>query len=261
MTALKKTQGILLVLGTLLLIQFLAWLMRLTPISEWQRGLHWNYASHVLMIGAPLLALVLLRRSPGEYGLAPQWARHELWLCALVCPLLAAIPIAGEALFGDLALKHNSVAFVVSTIVFQVVFSGFGEELLFRGYFQGELNRVFPRSFRLFGVQCGWGLIIVAVLFALAHLINPFNPFAGQYSLNFWSMILTGIAGTIFGLVRERYNSILAASLIHGAWDLGLAPFKQTMASSVALGVAIFVVCWILGESFSRPLPEHTHDT
>ncbi|MFA6242220.1 MAG: type II CAAX endopeptidase family protein [Candidatus Hydrogenedentales bacterium] len=250
-----RTTPVLVALGSFVAIEILVRLIPLTPIAGWQRGLYWNYASHVLMIAVPVIALLLLRRKPAEYGLAPAWPRRELAVCAMVCPILIAVPILGEALFGNLALKHNTVLFVCSTILFQAVFAGFGEELLFRGFIQGELNRAFARRFRLFGVQCGWGLFIAATLFAVAHLLNPFNPFLGRYEFSLVSMLTTGVAGMIFGLVREHFGSILAAALIHGAWDLGLTPFQQTAASSVGLGVAIFAVCWILGEVFSKPLP------
>lgn len=49
---------------------------------------------------------------------------------------------------------------LASTVVWQFVFSGFGEEFVFRGYVQSRLNQAFGRPLRLFGIQFGVGLIV-----------------------------------------------------------------------------------------------------
>jgi membrane protease YdiL (CAAX protease family) len=44
------------------------------------------------------------------------------------------------------------------------LFVGFGEEILFRGYIQSQLNEAFGRPYRFFETPFGWGGLITAPL-------------------------------------------------------------------------------------------------
>jgi membrane protease YdiL (CAAX protease family) len=108
---------------------------------------------------------------------------------------------------------------VVSTVIWQFIFSGFGEEILYRGYFQSRINEEFGRPHSFLGVNFGIGLIIASLLFAMAHVLNPFNPFKGSFDL-FWGWGLwTSFGGLFFGFIREKTGSILAAGIAHGLPD------------------------------------------
>jgi membrane protease YdiL (CAAX protease family) len=120
--------------------------------------------------------------------------------------LLAATPLSAGTITGK-----NILGFL-----YHFIFVGFGEEILFRGYFQSRLNIAFGRPFRFFGVKWGWGIIIVSLIFGFAHVLNPFNPFLGQFGLvwpyGFW----TFFTGLLFGYLREKTGSVVAPALIHG---------------------------------------------
>ncbi len=108
---------------------------------------------------------------------------------------------------------------VVSTVTWQFVFSGFGEEILYRGYFQSRINQEFGRPYNILGVNFGIGLIIASLFFTFAHIMNPFNPFAGRFELAWWSGFSSFFTGLFLGLVREKTKSIIAAGIAHGLPD------------------------------------------
>jgi len=108
---------------------------------------------------------------------------------------------------------------VISTVIWQFFFSGFGEELLYRGYIQSRINQEFGRPYKVLGINFGIGLLITSLLFSSAHVLNPFNPFAGRFELAWWWGFSSFFAGLFFGLVREKTGSIVAAGIAHGLPD------------------------------------------
>jgi CAAX protease family protein len=77
------------------------------------------------------------------------------------------------------------------------------EELFFRGFIQPLLSRTF-------GVAAG--VILTAVLFGGLHA--PEYSWAWQYAL------AVSIAGTVFGWVRARTQSIIPSTVMHGGYNL-----------------------------------------
>jgi membrane protease YdiL (CAAX protease family) len=119
-----------------------------------------------------------------------------------------------------MALWVNKLSVVVvSTIVWQFVLSGFGEEFAFRGYFQSRLNQAFGHPMRLFGVQFGMGLIVASLLFGVLHIFNDFDPAIGFASLGWGELIGNTLAGFFLGLIREKTGTLLAPSIAHGLPD------------------------------------------
>lgn len=108
---------------------------------------------------------------------------------------------------------------VISTIVWQFLLSGFGEEFAFRGYFQSRLNQAFGRPMRLFGIQCGVGVIVASLLFGLLHAFGSYDPAVGFASLHWSVMIGNTLAGFFLGIIRERTGTLLAPGIAHGLPD------------------------------------------
>jgi uncharacterized protein len=117
-----------------------------------------------------------------------------------------------------LSTRNFSVA-VVSTVIWQFIFSGFGEEFTFRGYFQSRLNQAFGRPLKLFGIQFGVGLILSSLLFGLWHALNTYEPTLGLSSLAWGWALSTSVGGLFFGLIREKTGTLLAPSIAHGLPD------------------------------------------
>ncbi len=189
------------------------WLIPLTPISGWLSGLHWIDASHALFILAPLVVMAVLGRAPEEYGLRPTRLRNEIAVGGCIALAVILAPLLAESIFGRIQLRRDDLGFIASVIVYKFFFVGFGEELLFRGLIEVELNRSFEKRFRFGSLRFGWGLMLTAALFGFAHVLNPFNPAIGSFALDFGDLLPTAVIGLMLGFFREYYGSILAASL------------------------------------------------
>jgi membrane protease YdiL (CAAX protease family) len=170
-------------------------------------------SSHTNMLGALILVVaycaaiwvvlqVLRRRDPERpYGGLPN---------ILLIAGLLLVPILAGAFTGRLTLPH------VSTVVWLFIFTGFGEEILYRGYFQSTINREFGRPWQVMGVSFGPGLIVASLLFAISHVLNTYNPLLGQGDLAWWWGVWTFFSGLFFGLVREKTGSLLSVAIAHG---------------------------------------------
>lgn len=85
------------------------------------------------------------------------------------------------------------ILFVLSSILTVCVIGPIAEEILFRGYLQTLFAHHIGRN---------WSVVITAFIFSLYHIDIP----------SFLALFLSGI---IFGLVRETFGSVWAASLLH----------------------------------------------
>ncbi len=151
--------------------------------------------------------LWVLRRQSEEKALASVRSNVITLVVLLLLPILVG-----------LAMRRLTLI-VISTVVWQFVFSGFGEEIFLRGYVQGRLNQAFGRPWAVFGVQCGPGLVIASLLFGLLHAFNTYNPAAGEYTLAWGWALFTAFGGLFFGLIREKTGSLLGCGIAHGLPD------------------------------------------
>jgi uncharacterized protein len=115
---------------------------------------------------------------------------------------------------------------IISTILWQFFLSGFGEEFVFRGYYQSRLNQAFGRPFCLFGIQFGVGLFIASLLFGLLHAFNGYDPAIGLASLDWGWALWTAVGGLFFGVIREKTGTLLAPGVAHGLPDAVGEPMK-----------------------------------
>lgn len=104
---------------------------------------------------------------------------------------------------------------VIVAVIYFYFFVALSEEILFRGYIQSRLNSVFGHPKHFFGINWGWGLIISSILFGLWHLGAKFDMSAWPHVL--WTMF----AGLSFGLVREKSESVIAPTILHGIMNYG----------------------------------------
>jgi len=115
-----------------------------------------------------------------------------------------------------LTLPEASVAMVGTKLVYTFIFVALGEEILFRGYIQSRMNEAFGRPYLFFGVNWGWGVIIGSLLFGIWHILNPFNPFIGQFDLMWQWGLWTFFLGLILGFIREKTGSVVGPTILHG---------------------------------------------
>lgn len=131
----------------------------------------------VCEIVALVLILLLIRKKKEEdYEEKSSNARINVILLLV----LLLIPIF---LSFYLNKPTDIIGKVISTVIWQFIFSGFGEEIHYRGYYQPRINEEFGRPFKFLGVEFGLGLIVASLLFGLSHVLNPFSPFEGIFDL------------------------------------------------------------------------------
>lgn len=158
-----------------------------------------------IYIPAILLLLLWLRRSPADK--LPSFRDGLILVFLLIIPIILGLVL------------NKLTSMIVSTVIWQFIFSGFGEEIMYRGYYQSRINEEFGRPYSFLGVNFGIGLIISSLLFAMAHILNPFNPFEGSFDLAWGWGLWTFFGGLFFGFIREKTGSILAAGIAHGLPD------------------------------------------
>ena len=128
----------------------------------------------------------------------------------LVLPILVGIYIQGPANFN---------AKIVSTVIYQFFISGFGEEIMFRGYVQSRINQEFGRPYKFLGVNFGVGLFVASFMFGFLHILNTFSPFTGSFTVLPWWGVSAFFSGLFFGFIREKTGSIVASGIAHGLPD------------------------------------------
>lgn len=84
------------------------------------------------------------------------------------------------------------------------------EELFFRGYLQGQLERWAPPHARIFGVLFGRAACLAALLFALGHFLGEWNAYR----------LATFFPGLLFAWLYTRSGSIVGALLLHTLCNL-----------------------------------------
>jgi membrane protease YdiL (CAAX protease family) len=92
----------------------------------------------------------------------------------------------------------------------QLVVVALPEELFFRGFLLGLLERRFPPKRRILGGGIGLALVISAAMFALIHLPKDGDPRA----------LATFFPGLLFGWMRSATGSIMASTLTHAGSNI-----------------------------------------
>ncbi|MFQ5977234.1 MAG: lysostaphin resistance A-like protein [Candidatus Heimdallarchaeota archaeon] len=124
-----------------------------------------------------------------------------------ISALLSTVAIE---IIGDIArergakLDSNELALLVA---FQLFFVGPGEELIFRGYIQGEAEKIYRPFEAILFSACAFGLI--HVLFFVS--INPESA-----AIIFVSSAIAGIG---FGYARQVSGNLAYPIALHGFWN------------------------------------------
>jgi len=194
-----------------------AYLVRMIPMVVFLGAIIWlktdyrNFPGGAVvalgeLIGIVLMIWVLIRQLEAK---AIASVRNNV----ITMILLFLFPIVLALVIGKLSL------IILSTVFWQFFFSGFGEEIVWRGYVQSRLNQAFGRPMREFGVQFGIGLIVTSILFGFFHAFNTFDPEIGLASLSLGWALFTTFSGLLFGILREKTGSLLTPGIAHGLPD------------------------------------------
>jgi membrane protease YdiL (CAAX protease family) len=188
--------------------------------------LHLGIAALVLL--APRWLLDRRRADWADYGLTARPVGRGAavaLLAALVVfpPFLAGFvgyydAACGAGLMPSLCrrwLGWSGAAFALppgfaSLALGQIVVVALPEEFFYRGYLQGRLAEVWPKSWKVLGAPVGPALLASAALFGVAHVLVDFDP----------RRLATFFPALVFGWMRQATGSVLAPTLVHAMCNL-----------------------------------------
>ena len=173
----------------------------------------------IALLGGILVAALLARLLAGRCGTwlarrSPAWGFGTLAV-VIIAPLAKALVESGTI--------PNAV---VVNVAWRLLGAAIGEELFFRGYVQGRLDRAFGTSWRIAGTSFGPGLLIASLLFGAVHLVNPFD-FATLEGRLAWGHGLATAGTLAYGVLRARTGSIVAPITLHAIVDLVAVTIRQ----------------------------------
>lgn len=131
--------------------------------------------------------------------------------------ILRIAPTYGSLTTGEVAVNT----------VYMLFFVGLGEELLFRGFIQNDLCRLFG---------CRWGIFLASLLFAIMHLTWRSVP----------ELFFVFAAGFIFGWLYLKTKGLYLPILVHCMDDVVLdAVFPYIIGVSYGYKVQLWVWQWM----------------
>jgi membrane protease YdiL (CAAX protease family) len=124
--------------------------------------------------------------------------------------LFAFIGIVLGFWFGELPTQLEK-----ETLLYQATMPGLSEELVYRGVFLAILNRYLGATFKFSNVKYGWGLILVSVLFVMAHAVVYDTTLHSFILIEAVEILLITFIALALGYIRIKYDSIWPAVLCH----------------------------------------------
>lgn len=195
-------------------------------LASWRHGpdLSFLYLQHGFQLALALIAITVMKRFvPGDYGL--HWPRGKtyvrpaiLWsaLLGMAMLIVGEIPhiLAGTKPDLDYPLTRGNV---IGWLFFEGVYVGPTEEIPFRSLLVTYLAATMPGKLRLRRFEMNWAGLVVAALFALAHITS--------FVTDPWPLALAqqGFAfafGVLYAYWLEKSQSIMAPIVGHNIGDV-----------------------------------------
>lgn len=111
---------------------------------------------------------------------------------------------------------HTNITSIVMEVISNLIFVGFLEELIFRGYIGTRLFGYFKNKIL--------SIIVVGIMFAFMHIPYrfvmsnmTFYDFMNVYWKSFSGLFIPHL---FLQWLYSKYNSIIAPTMVHFIWDL-----------------------------------------
>jgi membrane protease YdiL (CAAX protease family) len=222
-------------------------------LARLQAPFEWNFLFHIWFFVIPLSALGMGLGSLQTYGLCFSLTPRNVGIGLAVFLPFVLFPLVGEALFAQVRLQPRLVGHVAETLLFQFLFVAVGEELFYTGFIQGTLNDVYGRPLRWGETSYGAGAIATAVLLGIGHLLNPFKPHLGIYTLDWGAFVWTASTGFLSCLARERSGNLLVPILAHAGINAYLTLFVMDLPGRIGFFAAACVTMPLLAAWAAGP--------
>jgi membrane protease YdiL (CAAX protease family) len=188
----------------------------------------------VLFLYAPMIALSRRGEDLIDYAFHADPIKKGLLTAAVALCVIFPIFVLGYFAFYEVACHSSLLAHLVPRnmcvhyhgiaglhpppltpslaefCLVQVLVVALPEELFFRGFLLGLLEKRFPPKHRFLGGGIGLALVLSSLAFALIHIPKDGDP----------RVLATFAPGLLFGWMRSSTNSILAPTLAHGASNI-----------------------------------------
>jgi membrane protease YdiL (CAAX protease family) len=202
-----------------------ATLSRFLPLpSSHGPALPWLYSQHAMQTLLALVAIFIIKRFiPFDAGL--RWPPAKTYFVpAILWGEFFGVLMTVVDYAPDLIVHHSpkldyalTTPNVVGWLVFEGIYVGPTEEILFRSLLVGYLIAAMPGKVRLGRFDMSWGGVIVAFIFALAHIATFINhpgwSAAGQ-------QIYAFALGVLYAYWFEKSRSIIAPIIGHNVSDV-----------------------------------------
>ncbi len=215
--------GLALTVGSALAAILFSRLLHLPSLK--QSMLTFLYVQHGFQLLLALIGIAVLKKwyAPADYGL--HWPRGKRYfLPALLWGLALATAVnAGNSWLdvllhikqttGDIVYTHQNIW---GWAIFESIYVGPTEEIPFRALLVTYLATAMPGKLRIGRFSMNWAGIIVALLFALAHIQSFWTESV------FDALIQQGYAfalGVLYAYWLEKSRSIAAPILAHNVSD------------------------------------------
>jgi hypothetical protein len=175
-------------------------------------NLYFNWSSKLYSIVFALLLLIPLKSfiSPSEIGLRLKQNDNSIKFSLIFILIFFSVA-------STLGLLSGKTSFDGETLLFMAIMPGLNEELIYRGLLLGLLNKIFERKYRLFKTYFGWGAIITSFIFGILHGFQLGENF--QFRFDFFTILISGIYGFVYALIRERSGSLVFPVIAHSSVD------------------------------------------
>jgi membrane protease YdiL (CAAX protease family) len=188
----------------------------------------------VLFLYAPMFVLGRRNEDLIDYGFKAEPVKRGLLYAAGSLALIFPIFALGYFAFYEVACHSTLLAHLVPRnmcahypgvgglhapaltpafgefCLVQMLVVALPEELFFRGFLLGLLEKRFPPKRRFLGGGLGWALVLSSLAFALIHVPKDGDP----------RVLATFFPGLLFGWMRSATGSILASTIAHGSSNI-----------------------------------------
>lgn len=188
----------------------------------------------VLFLYSPMIALARRGEDLIDYGFKADPIKKGLLTAAVAILVIFPVFALGYFAFYEVACHSSLLAHLVPRnmcahygglaglhapamtpslgefVLVQMLVVALPEELFFRGFLLGLLEKRFPPKHRFLGGGIGVALLLSSLAFALIHIPKDGDP----------RVLATFFPGLLFGWMRSATGSILASTLAHGSSNI-----------------------------------------
>lgn len=187
--------------------------LQIIKSNVWNNYLICNWSAKLYSVIFALIILLSFKNiiSPEDIGIRFKQNKDSVKFSLIFLSLFFFTAI----IVGLLSRKGN---FDTKTLIYLAVMPGLNEELIYRGFLLGFLNKIYDKKFKILNTYFGWGAIITSIVFGLLHGYQITANYQIRFN-NISNIILASVFGFIFALMKEKSDSLVFPVIAHNTVD------------------------------------------